>query len=72
MERLTLAISGMSCNHCVARVGNALRSVAGVEVENVAIGSATVSYDPATTSPGAIADVVVDAGYPVQPAGQAS
>lgn len=71
MKQLTLSISGMSCGHCVGRVRNALKSIAGVESEDVKIGSATVAYDPATTSPEQIAAAVSHAGYEAQPAGQA-
>lgn len=48
MERTTIEISGMSCGHCVKAVDKALQG-AGVTVEHVAIGSATVAFDPATT-----------------------
>jgi copper chaperone len=70
MEPLTLNISGMSCGHCVSRVSSTLKTVAGVEVENVKVGSADVSYDPRVTSPTQIASAVENAGYQVQPAGQ--
>ncbi len=71
MKQLTLSISGMSCGHCVGQVRNALKSIAGVESEDIKIGSATVAYDPATTSPEQIAAAVSHAGYEAQPAGQA-
>lgn len=63
MERLRLDITGMSCDHCVRAVREALAEVDGAQVESVEIGSATVSYDPARTSPDAIADAVSDEGY---------
>lgn len=72
MKQLALKISGMSCGHCVGRVTNALSSVAGVEVENVEIGSATVAYDPGVTSAEKISAAVAAAGYNAQPAGQAA
>lgn len=72
MERLTLNISGMSCGHCVARVTKALSSVDGVDVKDVKIGSATVSYDPGATSTAQIAAAVDDVGFAAQPAGQAT
>ncbi|MGI9089671.1 MAG: heavy-metal-associated domain-containing protein [Gemmatimonadaceae bacterium] len=71
MERLTLNISGMTCGHCVGRVTTALKSVDGVKVENVNVGSATVSYDPAATSPTKITDAVENVGYEAALAGQA-
>lgn len=62
----TLEISGMSCNHCVGAVRRALESVEGVKVDDVQIGSATVTFDPARTSPEAVVSAVEDAGYEVQ------
>ena len=55
----------MSCGHCVSAVDKALKKVEGVKVENVAIGSATVSYDPSAVSEQRIADAVADEGYSV-------
>jgi copper chaperone len=63
MERLSLAITGMSCGHCVRAVDQALRQVPGVEVNAVQLGSATVSYDPAVTSPEQITKAVTESGY---------
>ncbi len=63
MERMTLDISGMSCGHCVGAVSRALKGIAGVEVEAVAIGSATLQYDPARVSREQITDAVADEGY---------
>jgi copper chaperone CopZ len=70
MERLILDISGMTCSHCAAHVTRALEGVSGVTIENVAIGSATVSYEPGTTSPDQIAAAVTEAGYDARPGGQ--
>jgi copper chaperone CopZ len=53
----------MTCGHCVASVKKALQGLEGVEVEQVAIGSATVAYDPARATPDAIARAVTDSGY---------
>jgi len=65
-DTLPLAISGMSCGHCVAAVTDALRDVPGARVEQVAIGSATLALDPGS-DPAAVAsdaiDAVDDAGY---------
>jgi copper chaperone CopZ len=69
MTTLTLAVDGMSCNHCVSHVTKALAAVPGVEVTRVAIGSAEVAFDPARTSPAAIAAAVSEAGYPARPDG---
>ena len=65
MDRMTMSIDGMSCGHCVRAVTNALESVEGVEVEQVDLGTATVRFDPRTTSPARIAEAVEDEGYRV-------
>ena len=63
MERLRLEIDGMSCDHCVRAVTTALRALPGVRVEEVAIGRATVDYDPARTTPEQVLEAVADEGY---------
>ena len=63
MERVTIQIDGMSCGHCVAAVGRALRAVPGVDVEQVAIGSATIAYDPGAVSLDRIRAAVRAEGY---------
>jgi copper chaperone len=65
MERITLNVSGMTCGHCVGAVTMALKSVEGVNVEQVGIGSATVSYDPSVVSSRRIAEAIEDEGYAV-------
>jgi copper chaperone len=65
MQKLSLEIGGMSCGHCVRGVDGALKQVDGVTVENVAIGSATLEFDPARTSAEAIAKAVEEEGYKV-------
>ena len=70
MSRTTLKIDGMSCGHCVASVKKALEGLDGVKVEQVAIGTATVEYDPARATPERIAEAVNDAGYEAAPAGR--
>lgn len=67
MERLGMKIQGMSCGHCVGAVTGALKKIDGVTVDEVKIGSATMTYDPARTSPAAIAQAIDDAGYEAEP-----
>lgn len=62
----TLQIQGMSCGHCVTAVRQALAETEGVEVHEVEIGSARISYDPADVSRQQLADVLDDAGYTLQ------
>ncbi len=53
----------MSCGGCVSAVRKALGAVPGTRVDAVTVGSATVSYDAARTTPAVIAQAVRDAGY---------
>lgn len=66
MSTLDLQIEGMSCGHCVASVAQALRELPGVEVRNVSIGTAQVSYEADKVSPEEIVLAVEDAGYTAQ------
>jgi len=63
MELLHLTIEGMTCQHCVRAVDGRLRRTPGVEVAQVAIGSADVRYDPAATNVDEITEVIADEGY---------
>ena len=66
MKDLTLSISGMSCQHCVKAVLQALSSLPGVKPVRVDIGQALVTYDPALIHPDAIAEAITEEGYDVQ------
>jgi copper chaperone CopZ len=63
MESLTIPIAGMRCVGCVDSIRNALSKVSGVTDAQVKIGSATVSYDPASTSPETLRGAITRAGY---------
>ena len=63
MQRISISIAGMSCGGCVTNVRNALVRIPGVQVERVTVGSATVAYDPAVTSPEALRAAITRAGY---------
>ena len=58
----TLAISGMSCGHCVRAVEAALAATPDVTVRRVGIGSADLVLAPGATADTAIA-AVGEAGY---------
>lgn len=61
---LTLGITGMTCTSCSSRVERKLNKLDDVEATvNFATESASVSYDPATTTPADLIDVVEGAGY---------
>lgn len=68
-NKLELEIDGMSCNHCVAAVSEALGELPGVNVEHVRLGSAQVSYQPEKVSLELIVLAVEDAGYSAQAKG---
>lgn len=68
MEKATLKVGGMSCGHCVKAVQQALATVDGATAEQVAIGSATVVFDPARTNIGALIEAVSEAGYEAEEA----
>lgn len=63
MERLSLTITGMSCGHCVRAVERTLQGVPGVQVEQVNVGSAVITYDPAAVTPDRIRTAISEAGY---------
>jgi copper chaperone len=62
-KQLKLDVSGMTCGHCVSAVREALSAIPGVKVEDVQIGSATVSFDEDKATVGDLVDAVSDAGY---------
>ena len=64
MDKISLVVDGMGCGGCVANVRKVLDAMPGVAVENVAVGSAVVSFDPAQWSQQAISAALGKAGYP--------
>jgi copper chaperone CopZ len=62
---LRLAISGMTCGHCVARVTKALAGLPGVSVQSVEIGRALVWFDPAQGDAVRIAGAIREIGFEV-------
>lgn len=63
MTEIQIAISGMSCGHCVSRVSKALSALPGVRVDAVEVGSARVVYEAAAVSRERILAAVRDLGY---------
>jgi copper chaperone len=63
MKQLKLEVSGMSCGHCVGAVRDALGAIAGVKIDTISIGSASVTYDESKTNVGELVDAIADAGY---------
>jgi Cu+-exporting ATPase len=63
---LNFNVAGMNCASCVSHVQKAAQSLPGVTNVNVnlALGRATVNFDPQTISPDRIATAITDSGYP--------
>ena len=60
MATTTLKVSGMTCNHCVHAVKQALENVDGVEEAKVDLkgGEAVVDFDDGRTNAEALANAV--------------
>ena len=68
METKILKVSGMSCEHCVRAVTEAVGSISGVESVKVSLetGAAEVTYDPALVSLDKIRAAIVEEDYGVE------
>jgi Cu+-exporting ATPase len=64
-SRIVIPVSGMTCAACQSRVQRVLGKSPGVAdaTVNLMMGNATIAFDPASTSPDALVDVVRRAGY---------
>lgn len=64
-KTLDIDVGGMTCAACVGRVERGLKKVEGVQDAsvNLATERASVTFDPAVTSPAALIRQVVDTGY---------
>lgn len=65
MANATIKINGMSCQHCVASVGKAITSVAGIKKVDVSINSAYVEYDESKTTLEEIEKAIEKEGYKI-------
>jgi Cu+-exporting ATPase len=65
LARINIPVTGMTCASCVRRVERALSKKEGVAEASVnfAAEKASVSYEPAATSPEELVGVIRDAGY---------
>lgn len=66
MPEVRFAVDGMSCEGCVRGVTAVLKRLDGVDVRQVSLGSAQVSFDATKTSAAVIAEALSDAGYPAR------
>ncbi|HEX5751022.1 MAG TPA: heavy metal-associated domain-containing protein [Archangium sp.] len=69
-QRITLAVSGMTCNSCVRHVTDALQGLEGVGAVEVRVkeGKVHVQHDPASAPLTAMVEALRDAGYESTPA----
>ena len=65
MERVTLQVNGMSCNHCVNSVEKAVRSLGATATVDLGAKSVAVEYDQSSTTLAAIKEAIEDQGYDV-------
>ncbi|MCA1643030.1 MAG: heavy metal translocating P-type ATPase [Acidobacteria bacterium] len=65
VERVDLAVTGMTCAACARRIERELSKQAGVRSAgvNFATARATVEYDPAATDSGRLVEAIKDVGY---------
>jgi copper chaperone len=68
MKSQTITVQGMSCGHCVKRVEQAARALAGVDQASVDLNAKrlSVTFNEATISAEAIVAAVSAAGYPAK------
>ncbi|MEH7107272.1 MULTISPECIES: copper chaperone CopZ [Bacillaceae] len=67
MERVTLNVNGMSCNHCVKAVEGSVGKLAGVSSVKVNLDAATVDveYNKEVVSIDVIKETIDDQGYDI-------
>jgi len=66
-EMVSLTVEGMSCQHCVKAVKNAVSALAGIESVVVSLEnkSVVVGYDPEKTALDSIRVAIEEQGYTV-------
>ena len=72
MEKAQFNVPSLWADHHVLKVHQALAALPGVQdvIASSAFRAVALSYDPAVTSPGAIAEALAAAGYPIASNGQ--
>jgi copper ion binding protein len=61
----TLSVEGMSCNHCVNHVKNALADLSGIASVMVDLATKTAVVEGESLDDAAMRAAVIDAGYEV-------
>jgi copper chaperone len=66
MARIVLNVKGMSCDHCVAAVTKAAKSVAGVKCVKVDLDAGTAAFQyPDDNALGEVKAAIVEEGFEV-------
>lgn len=65
MSNITLNVAGMSCNHCVKSVEEAVKSIGAKGQVDLAAGTVAVEYDEQSVSVEQIKAAIEDQGYDV-------
>lgn len=65
MQTIILQVNGMSCNHCVKAVENAVSKIGAEAKVDLAAKTVTVEFNEAKTSVDAIRNAIEDQGYDV-------
>jgi len=65
--KIELAVEGMSCEHCVARVKKALEGVEGVRAARVTLEPGRAVVEGEALDPETLGAVVEDTGYAARP-----
>jgi copper chaperone len=68
MEKVTLIVEGMSCNHCVKAIEGSVGKLEGVSSTkvNLSEGNVAIEYDSSKVSLEKIKDMIDDQGYDVK------
>ena len=67
MERIVLAVGGMSCQGCVKNVTGVLQALPGVDKVEVSLdaGQASIAFDPARVGASQFREAIEAAGFDV-------
>jgi len=68
MEKVTLKVNGMSCDHCVNAVEGSVGKLEGVKTVKVHLneGNVDVEFNPSEVSLDKIKETIDDQGYDVE------
>jgi copper chaperone len=68
MEKTTLSVPGISCEHCERAITNAVKVIKGIKTVSVNIKGKTVSveYDPNIVALDLVKKAIVEEGYEIE------